>query len=78
MAHVKDDGLSLTVLRTSPREEGSPAESPTRPSPTRTPPRVWPPVSPADMGRVVRRLKATAERTRDTEPLEPVLERAAG
>jgi hypothetical protein len=30
---------------------------------------VWPPVSPADMGRVVRRLKLTAERLRGEAPL---------
>ncbi|WNG51420.1 hypothetical protein F0U60_50290 [Archangium minus] len=65
MAHVKDEGLA-------PRANGS-----SRPSLPRTPPRVWPPVSPGDMGRVVRRLKVTAERPRPPEPEVPLLEGAA-
>ena len=63
MAHGTDDGLSpLVVPQSSPSEEPTSGEGPQRPSLPRTPPRVWPPVSPADMGRVVRRLKLTAER----------------
>ncbi|WP_257451540.1 hypothetical protein [Archangium lipolyticum] len=62
MAHEKDDGLSPLVF---PR-------SSSRPVLPRTPPRVWPPVSPADMGRVVRRLKV-AERPRAPEPEVPLL-----
>jgi hypothetical protein len=61
MAHAKDDGLSPVVV----------AEVPARPSLPRTPPRVWPPVSQADMGRVVRRLKV-AERPREPEPEVPL------
>jgi hypothetical protein len=68
MAHAKDDGLSPVVVpRSSSEEETTGTEVPARPSLPRTPPRVWPPVSPADMGRVVRRLKV-AERPRDPEP----------
>ncbi len=74
MAYATDDSLSpLVVPQSSPSEEPTPGEGPQRPSLPRTPPRVWPPVSPADMGRVVRRLKLTAERLRD----EPLLEGAA-
>ncbi|HYO57426.1 hypothetical protein [Archangium sp.] len=71
MAHAKDDALTpLVVPRSSSSEESAPAEGPSRPSLPRTPPGVWPPVSPADMGRVVRRLKLTAERLRPLESLE--------
>ncbi|HZH16808.1 MAG TPA: hypothetical protein VE057_20805 [Archangium sp.] len=70
MAYTTDDGLSpLVVPQSSSSEEPTSGEGPQRPSLPRTPPRVWPPVSPADMGRVVRRLKLTAERLRDGEPL---------
>jgi hypothetical protein len=70
MAHATDDGLSpLVVPESSPTEEPTSGEGPQRPSLPRTPPRVWPPVSPADMGRVVRRLKLTAERLRTGTPL---------
>jgi hypothetical protein len=73
MAHAKDDGLSPVVVpRSSPEEETTSVEAPARPSLPRTPPRVWPPVSPADMGRVMRRLKV-AERSRDPEPEVPLL-----
>jgi hypothetical protein len=68
MAHVTDDGLSPMVNPgSSSSDETNPAEGPVRPSLPRTPPRVWPPVSPGDMGRVVRRLKLTAQRLRDVE-----------
>ena len=70
MSHATDDGLSpLVVPQSSPSEETTSGEGPQRPSLPRTPPRVWPPVSPADMGRVVRRLKLTAERLRGEAPL---------
>ena len=69
MAHATDDGLSpLVVPESSPTEEPTVGEGPQRPSLPRTPPRVWPPMSP-DMGRVVRKLKLTAERLRDGAPL---------
>ncbi|QRN98158.1 hypothetical protein JRI60_03535 [Archangium violaceum] len=72
MAHAKDDGLSpVVVSRLSAEEETTSAEVPARPILPRTPPRVWPPVSPADMGRVVRRLKV-AERPREPEPEVPL------
>jgi hypothetical protein len=75
MAHVKDDALTpLVVPRSSPTEEPTPAEGPSRQSLPRTPPRVWPPVSPADRERVVRRWKLTAERL---GPPDPLLEGAA-
>ncbi len=67
MAYAKDDGLSPVVVPWSSPEETTSVEVPARPSLPRTPPRVWPPVSPADMGRVVRRLRV-AERPRDPEP----------
>ena len=70
MAYTTDDRPSpLVVPQSSSSEEPTSGEGPQRPSLPRTPPRVWPPVSPADMGRVVRRLKLTAERLRDAEPL---------
>lgn len=70
MAYATDDGVSLLVVpQSSPSEGPASEEGPQRPSLPRTPPRVWPQVSPADMGRVVRRLKLTAERLRDVEPL---------
>ncbi len=79
MAHAKDDGLSpLVVSPPSPSEERALAEGPPRPSPPRTPPRVWPPVSPADMERVVRRLKASGGRPRDEEPRVTLVEGVAG
>ncbi|PTL83427.1 hypothetical protein [Vitiosangium sp. GDMCC 1.1324] len=78
MAHETDDGLTpLVVPPASSVEETAPAESPSRQSLPRTPPRVWPPVSPADMGRVVRRMKATPQRVRDDEPDATLLEGAA-
>lgn len=78
MAHVKDDGLTPRVKSPSfPSVERVQAEGSSRPSLPRTPPRVWPPVSPADMGRVVRRLRLTAERARQPKPEEPLLEGAA-
>jgi hypothetical protein len=78
MAHVKDDGLTpLVNPRSSPSEEPGAADGTARPSLPRTPPRVWPPVSPGDMGRVVRRLKLTAQRVRDAEPDAVLLEGAA-
>ncbi|HEX8436437.1 hypothetical protein [Archangium sp.] len=70
MAHATDDGRSpLVVPQSSPSEETSSGESPSRPSRPRTPPRVWPPMSPGDMGRVVRRLKLSAQALRDSEPM---------
>ncbi|HYO67068.1 MAG TPA: hypothetical protein VEU33_13415 [Archangium sp.] len=69
MAHATDDGLSPLVVPQSSLSEETSGEGQQRPSLPRTPPRVWPPVSPADMGRVVRRLKLTAERLRGEEPL---------
>ncbi len=79
MAHAKDDGLSpLVVPRSSPEEEKTPGESSAhRPSLPRTPPRVRPPVSPTEMGRVARRLKLTSRSERDAEPDASLLEGAA-
>jgi hypothetical protein len=65
MASEKDESLSPAVV--------PPAEGAARPSLARTPPGVWPSVSPADVGRVVRKLKVTAQRLRDTEPLGALL-----
>lgn len=65
MASEKDESLSPAVV--------PPAEGASRPSLPRTPPGVWPPVSPADVGRVVRKLKVTAQRLRDAEPLGALL-----
>jgi hypothetical protein len=65
MANEKEDSLFPVVV--------PPAEGAARPSLPRTPPGVWPPVSPADVGRVVRKLKATAQRLRDPEPLGALL-----
>jgi hypothetical protein len=71
MAHTTDDGRSplVVVPQSSPSEETSSGESPSRSSHPRTPPRVWPPMSPGDMGRVVRRLKLSAQALRDSEPM---------
>jgi hypothetical protein len=66
MASEKDDSLSPVVI--PPAEEG--ASRPTRP---RTPPGVWPPMSPAEVGQVVRKLKVTAQRLRDSEPMVSLL-----
>ncbi|MGZ3457056.1 MAG: hypothetical protein ACXU86_00985 [Archangium sp.] len=77
MADEKDSGLSPLNPRSSPAEETAPAEESSRPSLPRTPPRVWPPVSPGDLGRVVRRLKLKAQRMRDDEPEATLLEGAA-
>ncbi len=69
MAHTTDDGRSpLVNPQSSPSEETTSGEGPARPSLPRTPPRVWPPMSPGDMGRVVRRLKLSAQSLRDSEP----------
>jgi hypothetical protein len=58
MAHETDDGRSSHVVPGSaPSEETTPGEGLSRPSIPRTPPRIWPPMSPGDMGRVVRRVK---------------------
>ncbi len=74
MAHATKDGLSPLVPGTSPQAEESPTtEQPPRVNQTRTPPRVWPPMSPADMGRVVRRLKVKANQLRDAEVLRGLL-----
>ncbi len=74
MAHGTDDGLSpLVVPESSPTEEPAVGEGPQRPSLPRTPPRVWPPMSPGDMGRVVRRLKLSAQALRDPEPMVSLL-----
>ncbi|WP_434384604.1 hypothetical protein [Melittangium boletus] len=59
MAHVKEQRpWSLEVVGASSEEEEreEPARA-ARPPVTRTPPRVWPQVSQADVGRVVRRLR---------------------
>ncbi|HSP78692.1 MAG TPA: hypothetical protein VLQ93_09200 [Myxococcaceae bacterium] len=74
MAHATKDGLSPLAPGMSPEAEESPtAEQPPRVNQTRTPPRVWPPMSPADMGRMVRRLKVGASRLRDAEALRGLL-----
>lgn len=65
MANEKEESLSPVVV--------PPAEGAVRPSLPRTPPGVWPPVSPADVGRVVRKLKVTAQRLRDPEPMVTLL-----
>lgn len=65
MASEKDESQSPAVV---PPEQGA-----SRPSLPRTPPGVWPPVSPADVGRVVRKLKVTAQRLRDAEPMVSLL-----
>jgi hypothetical protein len=56
MASEKDDSQSPVVV--PPVEEGA-----SRPSLPRTPPGVWPPMSPADVGRVVRKLRVTGPST---------------
>lgn len=62
MVHATDDGESSHVVPGSaPTEESNSSEGPARPHRPRTPPRVWPPMSPGDMGRVVRRLKLSAQ-----------------
>jgi hypothetical protein len=61
MVRATDDGQSPHVVPGStPTEEPSSNEGPSRPHHPRTPPRVWPPMAPGDMGRVVRRLKLSA------------------
>lgn len=76
MAHEKDDGLTpLVNPQSSPPDESGTSDGASRPSRPRSPPRVWPPMSPGDMGRVVRRLKLSAERLR--EPEAALLEGAA-
>ena len=63
MVRATHDGQSPHVVPSStPPEETSSGEGPSRPPHPRTPPRVWPPMSPGDMGRVVRRLKLTAQK----------------
>jgi len=63
MVRATDDGQSPHVVPSStPTEETNPSEGQSRPTHPRTPPRVWPPMSPGDMGRVVRRLKLTAQK----------------
>jgi hypothetical protein len=57
MTHEKQQGLQeLEVSQPSSRARVA-----------RMPPGVWPQVSQADMGRVVRRLRGTAERMREEE-----------
>jgi hypothetical protein len=64
MVRATDDGQSPHVVPGStPTEETNPGEGPSRSTHLRTPPRVWPPMSPGDMGRVVRRLKLTAQKS---------------
>jgi hypothetical protein len=60
MAREKDDSQSPVVV--PPATEGA-----SRPNLPRTPPGVWPPMSPAEVGRVVRKLQVTAQRLRDSE-----------
>jgi hypothetical protein len=55
MASEKDDSQSPVVV--------PPVEEASRPSLPRTPPGVWPPMSPADVGRVVRKLRVTGPST---------------
>jgi len=63
MVRATDDSQSPHVVPGSaPAEETGSSEGPSRPNPPRTPPRVWPPMSPGDMGRVVRRLKLSEPR----------------
>ncbi len=57
MAHTRDEDLKVLL--------GS--EAAARPAGTRTPPRVWPQVSQADLGRAMRRLRA-ADHVREPEP----------
>jgi hypothetical protein len=72
MAHATKDGL--TPPAPNPQTEEQPAaELPPRMNQTRTPPGVWPPMSSADMGRLVRRLGARASRRRDSEVLSGLL-----
>lgn len=70
MADATDDGLSpLEVPRSAPTEGAGSGEGPQRPCLPRTPPGVWPPVAPADMGRMVRKLKLSVGRPREGVPL---------
>ncbi|WP_143177900.1 hypothetical protein [Cystobacter ferrugineus] len=65
---MKDEDLKELPVSESPFKRGAEDEAP-RPNVTRTPPGVWPQVSQADMGRVMRRLRGAAERVRESEPL---------
>jgi hypothetical protein len=78
MAHATTDGLSPQVPGAdAPNGELPEFERPPRANQPRTPPRVWPPMSSTDLGRVVRRLKVTASRLRETEGLVLTAEVAA-
>ncbi|WP_157774958.1 hypothetical protein [Melittangium boletus] len=76
---MKEKGpKGLGVSGSSSERESSTGASAraSRPPVTRTPPGVWPQVSQADMGRVVRRLRVAAERVREQQ--EPSRMRRAG
>ena len=66
MGQMRDEDLKVLSGSSFSREPE--AEAP-RPSVTRTPPRVWPQVSQADMGRVVRRLRSASVPVHEQEPL---------
>jgi hypothetical protein len=67
MGNTKDEDLKEPSVSGSPFKRGAQDEAP-RPNVTRTPPGIWPQVSQADMGRVMRRLRSATEHVREAEP----------
>jgi hypothetical protein len=81
MVHANQDGQTSQVVPGQPapsREEAPPRiEGPLRPSLRRTPPGVMPPVTPAGIRRMVRRVAASALGLGQEEPLLAAAQGAA-